>query len=346
VEVAALITAADDLEEPERGYALELADCWNERIEEWTYVQNTPLCRQFGVEGYYVRIGPTAQQGGLRGRVEVRNTPDEVVPADALVGMEFIYLARLGLRDPNDQPMRDTLKVVDAVLRVETPCGPSYHRYNQDGYGEYDDGRPFDGRGVGRAWPLLTGERGHMALLQGEDPRPYLEAIACMTGPCGLIPEQVWDADPIPQRGLTPGKPTGSAMPLVWAHAEFLKLLVAREIGQPVERLETVWKRYGGKRPRAASWFWRSDVPFDQLPSGRSLVIEDWQPFTLHFGFDGWEQVRDRPSQLLGFGMFGVCFAWRELDGHRALDFTRRYTEDRWEGQDHHIGVEEPEIRP
>jgi len=75
-------------------------------------------------------------------------------------------------------------------------------------------------------------------------------------------------------------------------------------------------------------------------------VIEDWQPFTLHFGFDDWEQVGDRPSQLLGFGMFGVCFAWREVDGHRALDFTRRYTEDLWEGQDHRIRVGEPEIRP
>ena len=45
-----------------------------------------------------------------------------------------------------------------------------------------------------------------------------------MTGPGGLMPEQVWDAAPIPERGLVPGKPTGSAMPLVWAHAEFLKL--------------------------------------------------------------------------------------------------------------------------
>ena len=39
-----------------------------------------------------------------------------------------------------------------------------------------------------------------------------------------MIPEQVWDADDIPERGLFKGRPTGSAMPLVWAHAEYLKL--------------------------------------------------------------------------------------------------------------------------
>ncbi len=339
VEVVALVAAASYLEEPERRYVLALADCWNQRIEEWTYVRNTPLSRQLAVEGYYVRIGPSFQQGGLRGRVEVRNTPGEVVPAEALVGMEFIYLARFGLRDANDQRMRDSLKVIDAVLRVDTPCGPSYHRYNGDGYGEYDDGRPFDGHGVGRSWPLLSGERGHMALLQGEDPLPYLEAMACMTGPCGLIPEQVWDGDPIPEHGLVPGKPTGSAMPLVWAHAEFLKLLVAREKGQPLERLELVQQRYRGKVPRAATWFWRSDVPFE-APAGRSLVIEDGEAFTLHFGFDGWQEIQDRPSEWLGFGMCGVRFSWKELVGHHAIDFTRLYAAGRWEGQDHQVAIQ------
>lgn len=71
-----------------------------------------------------------------------------------------------------------------------------------------------------------------------------------MTGPCGLIPEQVWDRDPIPERELYPGKPTGSAMPLVWAHAEFLKLLVARDRKRPLELLDAVWHRYQGSRRR------------------------------------------------------------------------------------------------
>src|SRR3546814_3955026 len=89
-----------------------------------------------------------------------------------------------------------------------------------------------------------------------------------MTGPGGLIPEQVWDAAPISERGLEPGKPSGSAMPLVWAHAEFLKLLPARQQGRPLELLASVERRYDPRRPVAAVWHWRRSEPFERLQIG------------------------------------------------------------------------------
>ncbi|MBA3842864.1 MAG: glucan 1,4-alpha-glucosidase, partial [Actinobacteria bacterium] len=248
VEVAALVAAAPWLEPSDRAYARALADCWNERIEEWTYVEGTELAQTHSVAGYYIRIGAPGSGDGLRGSVEVKNRGGETIAASALVGLDFLYLARLGLRNPNDARFRDTLTVVDALLRVETPNGAAYHRYDEDGYGEHTDGSPFDGSGIGRAWPLLSGERGHGALLQGENAEPYLLAMAAMTGPGGLIPEQVWDSDPIPERLLYPGKPTGSAMPLVWAHAEFIKLLIACDTGRPVEQLDSTTERYRGER--------------------------------------------------------------------------------------------------
>jgi glucoamylase len=260
VEVAALAAAADWLDGDERIYALELADCWNERIEEWTYVEGGDLAQQHAVGGYYVRIAPPPAQGGLRGRVQVQNRDGETVAASALVGLDFLYLARLGLREASDPKLIDTLKVVDAMLRVETPNGAVYHRYPDDGYGEHADGSPFDGQGIGRGWPLLAGERGHGELLLGKDPLPYLNTMTRTTGPGGLMPEQVWDSDPIPERFLYPGKPSGSAMPLVWAHAEFLKLLSATATGSPVELLDVVKARYGGESPRAATWFWRDSI--------------------------------------------------------------------------------------
>jgi glucoamylase len=342
-QVAALVAAVPYLEPTDTAYAIELADCWNERIEDWTYVQNTELSHRFGVDGYYVRIAPSAAEGGLRGCVEVRNRLGDVVSAEALVGLEFIYLARLGLRSAGDQRILDSLKVADALLRTDTPCGPVYHRYNGDGYGEHEDGSAYDGTGVGRGWPLLVGERGHLALLQGEDAMPYLEAMACMTGRCGLLPEQVWDSDPIPQLALTPGKPTGSVMPLVWAHAEFLKLLVAKDHRQPIERLEAVWRRYAGKRPAAGTWYWRSETSFDTLPADRSLVVEDSEPFLLHVGKDGWQEVHDWASQPLGLGMHGVRVDRSELTPGTRLSFTRFYPrQNRWEGEDHAVEVEAP----
>jgi glucoamylase len=323
VEVAALVAAAEWLDGDERTYALELADCWNERIEEWTYVEGTDLAQEHDVSGYYVRIGPSRAQGGLRGRVQVQNRGGETVAASALVGLDFLYLARLGLREASDPRLTDTLKVVDATLRVETPNGAVYHRYPDDGYGEHADGSPFDGQGVGRGWPLLAGERGHGELLLGNDPVPYLNTMTRTTGPGGLMPEQVWDSAPIPERFLYPGKPSGSAMPLVWAHAEFLKLLAATATGTPVEVLDTVKERYGGKRPHAATWFWRDAVPFAQLDRGRALVVEGAEPFSLEYSLDDDSARASRDSAMLGLGMHGVRFAAAELADCEALRFQR-----------------------
>ena len=340
IEIAALVAAADYLPGAEARYALSLADYWNERLEDWTYVETGVFAEAFGVDGYYVRIAPPALQGGLCGRIDIRNRPGKSIPAIALIGMDYLYLCRLGLRDPRDVRIQNTLKVCEGILRVETPHGVAYRRYNEDGYGEHEDGSPFDGSGIGRAWPLLTGERGHLDLLLGIDPLPYLEMMARMTGPAGLIPEQIWDVLPIPERGLQPGKPTGSAMPLVWAHAEFLKLLAARRLSRPLELLGSVERRYRARRPTAAAWHWRLAERFDVLPYGRALLIESLNPFLLHFGFDGWRHIADVRSEPQGLSMHGVRFDAPILLDHSVIDFTFYFVEQgQWGGTDHHITI-------
>lgn len=88
-------------------------------------------------------------------------------------------------------------------------------------------------------------------MLAGDDARPYLHAMAQMAGKGGLLPEQVWDSDEIPERGLYLGQPSGSAMPLVWAHAEFIKLALSIAAGAPVDRLaRRTWARYDGRKPQ------------------------------------------------------------------------------------------------
>lgn len=346
VEIAALVAAADYLLADEAAYACSLADYWNERIEHWTYVEDGPLAKAHGIDGYYVRLAPPAEGGGLCGRVDLRNRRGESVRAVELVGMEYLYLARMGLREAGDRRIQDTLALTEKLLKVETPLGAAYHRYNDDGYGEHADGSPFDGEGIGRAWPLLTGERGHLDVLLGKDPLPYLEAMSRMTGPGGLIPEQVWDSAPIPERGLFPGRPSGSAMPLVWAHAEFLKLLWARRTGRPIELLASVERRYHARPPAAAAWHWRADTPIERLPSGRALILEALEPFRLHYGFDGWRSVADMDARPLGLGLFGVLLEPSLLAGHATLDFTSYFTErGAWEGVDHRIRLG-GDIRP
>jgi glucoamylase len=343
VAISALVAAAPWLDPEERAYAESVADDWNARLESWCYAKHSTLAARAGVAGHYVRIAPVAKSGDVAERMQLRNRKGEMIAAAALVSMDFSYLVRLGLRSAHDPRVADTLKVVDSVLRVATPSGDLYHRYNEDGYGEHRDGRPFDGSGIGRLWPLLVGERGHLAMQAGEQTLPYLETIWNCASVGGLLPEQVWDAAAIPARGLAPGRPSGSAMPLLWSHAEFLKLLVASEDRRPLELLNAVEARYGGANPQpAAAWHWRDEVPVEHLELGLALAIEARCPFTLHFGFDGWRQVQEREALPQPFGMWGVRFAATDLAAHARLDFTRRYR-DGWEGRDHAVEfVSEP----
>ena len=84
-----------------------------------------------------------------------------------MVSPDALALVRFGLRAADDPRIVNTVRVIDHLLKVETPHGTSWHRYNEDGYGEHADGSPFDGAGIGRIWPLLTGERGHYELAAG-----------------------------------------------------------------------------------------------------------------------------------------------------------------------------------
>jgi glucoamylase len=337
LEIVAMLVAATRLTGPDQALARALADNWNERLEEFTYVSGDEVDQAFGTDGHYVRIG---QPGG--GRVALANQPQGTQPVDAaaLVGLEFGYLPRLGLRDPADQRITDTLAIVEAMLGADTPSGRAYHRYDIDGYGEWLDGSGWPVRkfGIGRPWPLLAGERGHLDLLAGGDASVQLRAMLAMRGRGGLLPEQVWDAGPLPWQNLRPGQPTGSAMPLAWAHSELIKLAVAVAAGRPAEMLALVTDRYHAAVPASPRWFWRDASPVLALPAGRSLVVAGSGPFTLHYGFNDWNPVTisERDAEPLGLGLFGVTLTPADLAGQASLQFVRRYPDGSWERATRH----------
>ena len=338
--IAALVAGAAHhfLEAAEQDYALSLADDWNARVETWVYAEGTDFDREHGTRGHYVRITPPCETAE-RGRVVLKNRAGESVRTRDLLGMEFLYLVRLGLRAPDDRRIRDTVKLVDSLLRVSTPTGIFYHRYNEDGYGEHADGRPFDGSGIGRAWPLLSGERGHYAIDAGEDPLPYLKSMLGAASAGGMIPEQVWDTAPIPERFLSPGQPSGSAMPLVWAHAEFLKLALAAKHGVPIERLQAVAQRYR-RAPRPERVHWRDDSPCVHLAAGTQLSIEAREPFELHYGHDAWQGAADVQSTPLAFGLHAVRLDPHSLAARQSIEFTRRFLGPRgWEQRNWQVQI-------
>jgi glucoamylase len=182
----------------------------------------------------------------------------------------------MGLRAPDDPRILDTVKLLDATLRVETKTGPAWRRSTDDGYGERGDGCPFDKRGIGRCWPLLAGERAHYELAAGrrDVALELLKSIARQTSECGMIPEQIWDMDDIPERSLFNGHPTGSGMPLAWAHAEYIKLLRSLHEGAVWDRIPQTEQRYQREHRIASFQIWTPDQRRGWLTSGKDLRID------------------------------------------------------------------------
>jgi glucoamylase len=346
--IAALVAGADLLAPPASDWALELADFWNNNIERWTSVSGTALAKRLGVSGYYVLVLPVqilARPEIVHQVVPIHNRAEGGgVPGDELVGTEFLQLVRFGLRSPGDPLILDSIRVADALLKTDTPCGPVWHRYNGDGYGEHDDGSPYDGTGRGRGWPLLTGERGHYELAAGHDTLPFLAAMTAMASPGGMLPEQVWDADPIPSRRLEPGRPTGSAMPLVWAHAEFIKLMVSRHLGRPVDRPRAVWRRYQGRRPAVRHAFWWPHAPINAFAAGARLAVALPRAALVHWGSDGWHNAMDEPTRDSGLGFHVASLDVERLSPGQRVVFTWQWGESgAWHNQNYEVAVLVPE---
>jgi glucoamylase len=351
-EIAALLAAADMADavaEPTIAvYLRETADTWNENIERWAYSVNADLCPQLGVEGYYVRIAPPdsdAAASPLQGFVPIKNRPPGTGGAIAsqIISPDFLALVRFGLRAPDDPRILNTIKVVDAVLRVKLPQGPCWYRYNGDGYGEHEDGAPFDGIGIGRPWPLLAGERALYELAAGrkDTAEALLSVLERSTDESGLIPEQVWDQADIPAMELFKGQSTGSARPLVWAHAEYIKLRRSLRDGRIFDQpLQTV-QRYVFEHKAAEYFGWRFNNKPRTLPCGKKLRIILLTPGMAHWTDDGWQSTHDTYSRDTGLGFYVIDLPTQSLaSGHKVVCTFYWPDQQRWEGTDYSILVE------
>ncbi|HTW63652.1 MAG TPA: glycoside hydrolase family 15 protein [Bryobacteraceae bacterium] len=352
--IAALICAAvlfrERGEEASAQFVEEYADFLESHIEDWMVTNEGSLCP--GINRYYIRILP--EQIGDANPAEdpesrtlhIANLPSgqqSAFPAKDVVDGGFLELVRYGIRSASDPIIVDTVKVIDAVLKVETDAGPVWRRYNHDGYGQQEDGGPFTSVGRGRAWPLLTGERGHYELAAGRSAASYIRAMEQFASSTGLLPEQVWDEADKPEAFLFLGKPTGSAMPLMWAHAEYIKLLRSASDGKVFDAIPEVQQRYlGDRKNRKMVEVWKPDRQSRFMRKGSILRIHGAEPFRLHWSSDGWKTVNDTDSNANALEIDFV-----DLPSSAALskDASIRFTffwrnGNRWEGRDYEVTVQ------
>lgn len=254
---------------------LDYADWLHANLEAWTCTRKGTLDHQ--LPRHFVRIVPAAADcSGPAGdpadiTLEIANGGGEHRASD-IVDAGFLDLVRYGFL-PADHPLvLDSLVLIDRELKVDFEGGPCWRRYPFDGYGSHPDGGAFDGTGYGGCWPLLTGERGHYELAAGRDPLPYVKAMEEFSNDGGMFPEQIW---PLPDAGhLRFGGPAGSAMPLCWAHAEYVTLIHSRHAGYPLDRVPEAWDRYvRNVPPPPRSAFWTLAHQIREMPAGTRLVV-------------------------------------------------------------------------
>jgi glucoamylase len=352
VEIAALLVAAElaeaRKEDDMAAYLRETADAWNDAIDELLYVTGTELARGAGVEGYYVRFAqPDQLQASTpaAGFVDLKNHPGGRgrIPVAELISPDALCLVRFGLRAADDPRIINTLRAIDKVLKTQMPNGPCWHRYNRDGYGEHADGSPYDGVGIGRAWPLLTGERAHYELAAGrkQQAEHLLATIESFASESGLFPEQIWDAPDIPDRDLYFGRPSGSAMPLVWAHAEYVKLRRSLNDGRVFDLPQQTVDRYLQQKTASPRVCWRFLQQRRAVPMGKVLRLELTAPAVVRWSSDSWRSVVETKTRDTGLGVHLADLSTQKLGAGAAIDFTFFWPEaGHWEGRDFRVEVQ------
>jgi glucoamylase len=250
-EIAGLVTAADiarrggDTASAIRWDAV--ADDWQSKVDGWTVTTNGP----YSSKPYYLRLTKDGNPNAGT-TYSIGDGGPAAEDQRRVVDPSFLELVRLGVKRFDHPPILSTLPVVDHQLGVDTPNGRFWHRYTFDGYGETRTGGPWDVsdpgtfRTIGRAWPIFAGERGEYELLAGRSARPELAAMAAAANDGWMMPEQVWDG--APPSGRPVGEGTFSATPLVWSHAQFVRLAWSIQAGAPVERPAIVACRYAGEQ--------------------------------------------------------------------------------------------------
>ena len=316
-EICALLAAADFFEDDgkkqEADYLREVADWWNESIERWLYVKNTDIAKKNNVEGYYVRVCPCHDNKDCipeNKMILINNRPagENFYPYPDIVSVDVLNLVRYGLRSADDPKILNTVKVIDALLKTETVRGPVWHRYNEDGYGEKEDGSAFDGTGKGRGWPLLTGERAHYEIERGDlnEATRLCNVMADFSGVGGLFPEQVWDSADIPRRSLFKGHSTGSAKPLVWAHAEYITLLRSIRDKKVFATPSQAMARYLNKKHLSSHALWALHQLLQILPKGKKLRIQLNKEGFVHWSFDHWQTAHSTDTVTNELGVHYV----------------------------------------
>jgi len=256
-EIAGLVAAAElaraNGDAASAAVWLGIADAWQRQVKDWTVTETGPLASR-----YFIRLSKTGDPDAAISYNLGNGGP--TLDQREVVDAGFLELVRLGLLRVDDADVAQSLQVVDATIKATTARGAGWHRYNGDGYGDRaSDGRPWapSGQGTGHLWPALSAERGEHELASGDaaEAASLLLGMSRFASGVGLIPEQNWELPDLPPSpfgtdptlasiGFVNGGAAGSASPLTWSAASFVRLAGSLAAGRNVVLPAATHSRY------------------------------------------------------------------------------------------------------
>jgi glucoamylase len=256
-EIAGLVAAADLADANHDAVSAAVwrgvADDFQRSIKGWTVTTNGPLAPR-----YFIRLSKTGDPNAAISYNVGNGGP--TLDQRSVIDAGFLELSRLGELPASDPDIAASLPVVDATIRSDTASGFGWHRYNGDGYGDRStDGRPWapTGVGTGHVWPALSSERAEQSLQSGDAAGAValLDGMDRFAGGVGLIPEQDWESPDLARSpfgtppetasiGFANGEPAGSAGPLNWSAASFVRLFADLGSARLTDRPESTFQRY------------------------------------------------------------------------------------------------------
>ncbi|MFN8075779.1 MAG: glucodextranase DOMON-like domain-containing protein [Kineosporiaceae bacterium] len=281
-QIAGLLAAAElaDVVHDSTGALLyrATADSYERQVKGWTVTTTGPLSDK----PYFIRLSKNGDPDEAVTYNLGNGGPD--ADQRAVVDAGFLELVRLGILRARDADVSRSLAVVDRVIKRDLPGGDAWYRYGtasegtEDGYGDCFEADPTDcgvqgkpwaaectvdgatqpqNKGSGHVWPVLAGERGEYSVIAGNPgrARQLLASMAATGSGLGLIPEQAWENPDLPASpygtppecasiGFERGKAAGSAAPLTWAAAQYVRLSSSIAAGRVLETPQATTTRY------------------------------------------------------------------------------------------------------
>jgi glucoamylase len=156
-----------------------------------------------------------------------------------------------------------------------------------------------------------------------------------------MLPEQVWDRADLPERELYFGKATGAAMPLMWAHSEYMKLLRSAWEEEVFDRIALVERRYSNGARRPDLEIWKPNRQPARVAAGATLRVQATEGFRLRWTRDEWRTIDEDDGRAVGIGIHYIDIPVPSAQ-RAPLRFTFYWTaEGRWEGEDYFVEIEE-----